>query len=208
MQPIPNDVHGGDVWQWLNRGWFIHKRDGACVPARLEDVNGDEFVVVRVDGEEYPYERDECFPHWPDCGAINLVNFAVILVRESSRQYRRTYNSRCVSLDIPRKWDIMKTHPWVKSISPDHPEVVSAAFEPKYHSYTRALELLASSWQSVALNPHLVVAGTQQDHAVYYRGDLIAQVCEGQVKPLDPSHPRGRRILKWLDGRVTYAEGC
>lgn len=205
MQPIPSDVRLGDVWQWLNGGWFIHESEAGRRPAQLEQYNEDEFVVRTVDGDEYTYERDSCFPHWPACGAVNVHGFAVIVDRQQMRQYRRTYNSRCVLVDIPRKWDVMKRHEQAKRMTPDTPELVEAVFDPQYYSYTRALELLGAGWASVALNPYLVVVGKPEKQLIYYRSKLLAEIQEGRLIPLQPDNPRNRRVLKWFDGRVSYA---
>lgn len=203
MQAIPRNVTLQDVWQWVNNGWFWHDNGNNKSPAYMEN-HGGELMVVRMDGSEHAFLHEECFPHWPNCGAVNVQGFAVILERQQSRQYRRTYNSRCIDLKIPRKWEVMKANPWVKMTNADMQEVVQAAFEPKYYSYTRALELLSGSWVSVALNPHLIVAGQEDDHVVYYRGKMVARVRGGRLEPTDPTNTRTRRILKWLDGRVTY----
>lgn len=205
MQPIPDDVGLDDVWQWLNRGWFKYQKGDTYVPATLVQVDRREFAVQTTDGDEYPYKRGLCFPHWPTCGAVNLQGFAIIVERTQQRQYRRTYNNRCVLLDIPRKWDVMKRHPFVQSLTPDNPEVVNALFNPEYYTYARALELLDGGWVSVALNPYVVVAGTRDDQLIYYRGKLLARVVDGELKPLDDTNPRNRRILKFFDGRVRYA---
>ena len=204
MQPIPSDVDREDVWQWLNHGWFFHDDGaGSISPAMLEDG----FEVRRTDGKCFPYDRRECFPHWPECGATNAEGFAFIMHRDQVRQYRRTYNSRCVNLEIPRKWDVMKRHRWVQRATADSEEIVNAVFNPKFYTYTQALDLLSGGWVSVALNPYLIVAGTSEEHVLYYRGKLLAKVSQGAMAPLDPSNPRNRRILKWLDGRVRYEAG-
>ena len=206
MQTIPPDVTHHDVWQWLNNGWFWYQDRDGTVPARLDQDGPEHFIVSCADGTEKPYRRSLCFPHWPDCGAVNLQGFAIIVERQQIRQYRRTYNHRCVDIDVPRKWDVMKLHPWVRSISGDHPEVVVAVFTPNYYPYTRALELLESGWVSVALNPYLIVAGKREDHVVYYRSKMAGRVVNGKLIPLDPNNPRSRRILKWFDGRVQYED--
>lgn len=205
MQPIPKDVNLDDVWQWLNRGWFYYDKGTELVPACMVQHDRHEFMVQTTEGDEYGYQRDKCYPHWPRCGAINLQGLAVIVERTQQRQYRRTYNSRCVLLNVPRKWDAMKRHPWVKNITPENPEVVNALFKPEYFNYDRALELLDAGWVSVALNPYLVIAGTRDEQLVYYRSKLTARVSEGRYLPLDESNPRALRILKFFNGRVRYA---
>lgn len=205
MQPIPSDVCLDDVWQWLNRGWFFYDHEGTLVPATMVQVDRREFAVQTTGGDEYAFKTGKCFPHWPVCGAVNLQGFAMIVTRQQVRQYRRTYNNRCVLIEVPRKWEVMKRHPFVKSINPDHPEVVNALFNPEYYSYDRVLELLDGGWISVALNPYLIVAGERRDHLVYYRGKLLARVQEGELLPLDHTNPRNLRILKFFNGRVRYA---
>ncbi len=206
MQAIPQDVNSDDVWQWLNRGWFWYEADTGLVPAQLQQIERHEYCCITLEGDEYAFERDRVFPHWPTCGAVNLQGFAIIIDRQQSRQYRRTYNSRCVLLDVPRKWEVMKRHRFVRDLTPDSAEVVKSLFTPEYYGYERAMELLDGGWVSVALNPYLIVAGTRDDQLVYYRGKLIARVLQGEMQPLDDSNPRNIRILKYFDGRVRYAD--
>ena len=183
MDCVPVNVHMSDVWQWLGRGWFFHENnDGELVPARIEQRNDEEFWVYDTKGGEYEYYHARTFPHWPACGAVNLQGLAVIIDRQQTRQYRRTYNSRCVLLSIPRKWDAMKRHGYVSGLTPDSAEVVEAVFNPSYVTYSRALERLDSGWVSVALNPYLIVAGSREEQLIYYRGKLLARIVEGQLK--------------------------
>jgi hypothetical protein len=200
-QAIPENVSLDDVWQWLNRGWFWLRTLEGEWPAQLS--REEDWLVCAINGSEYPFKREECFPHWPQCGAINMQGYAVIVERLQVRQYRRTYNDRCVSLNIPRKWDVMKRHPNVKGLNADNPELVNALFNPLYYTYTRALGLLEGGWVSVAINPHLIVAGTVEEHMIYYRNKLTARVVNGQLVPLNPGDMRNRRILKWFDGRLS-----
>jgi hypothetical protein len=204
MQHIPADVCMQDVWQWLGHGWFFYDEAGVYEPAYITSVN-DECEITLVDGSIRPWRRQKCFPHWPDCGAVNVettYGFAVIVERRQSRQYRRTYNQRCLTLNIPRKWDVMKRSPMVTSLTPNSEEVVRAVFSPSYYSYDRALTLLDEGWVSVALNQHLIIAGERDEHLIYYRGKLIARVSRSVLEPLDDNNPRNLRILKWFDGRV------
>jgi hypothetical protein len=205
MPCIPPEVTPMDVWQWLGRGWFFYDRDGTKVPATIEQIDRHDYAVRTVDGDEYAFSRDRCYPHWPDCGAVNLQGFAVIVERQQARQYRRTYNDRCLSLNIPRKWDVMKRHAYVVNLTPASAEVVESVFNPEYYSYDKALELLDTGWVSVALNQYLVIAGESNEQLIYYRGKLLARVNDGVLEPLDLKNPRNLRILKWFNGRVRYA---
>lgn len=204
---IPQDVMMHDVWQWVGRGWFWHKAGGQQVPAELEQVSEEVYRVICTNGDEHPFRRKECFVHWPQCGAVNMQGYAIVLNRTQQRQYRRTYNSRCLTLDIPRKWDAMKRYESVKKITADSPEVVVAAFEPTYYTYSTALGLLEQGWVSVALNPFLIVAGTPEEQLIYYRSKLTARIEGGKLVPLDPTNSRNRRIMKWFDGRVASEQG-
>jgi len=201
-EAIPKDVTMHDVWQWLGRGWFFHEKDGVRQPAELEQVGDERYAVSCTNGDNHTFRRQHCFPYWPQCGAVNMQGYAVVLNRTQQRQYRRTYNSRCVTMNIPRKWDVMKRYEAAKNLSADSPDVVIAAFEPVYYTYTRALGLLEAGWVSVALNPYLVVAGTKEEQLIYYRSKLTARIIDGRLVPLDPSDKRNQRILKWFDGRV------
>ena len=204
-QHIPPDISQDDVWQWLNRGWFLYEReDGTRIPAMLLQVDRHEYAVEDIEQNEWSYCHDRIFPYWPKCGALNLQGYAVVLERQSERQYRRTYNARCLSVKIPRKWDIMKQHPSCRSLGPDNKEIVRAAFSPEYCSYTGALKRLESGWISVALTPFVIIAGKPDEHFVYYRGELVAQIVKGTLMPYKNAHRTMRRILKLLEGKVTY----
>ncbi len=209
MQPLPMDLSRDDTWQWLNNGWFWYDDDGeGLLPCYLSQDDRDaDYVVTDADGRSHVFEQSRVYIHWPACGAINMDGFALYVQREQTRQYRRTYNKRCIKLDIPRKWDVMKRHSWVRSINPDTPALVAATFTPKYYNYSAAVSKLGDhrGWVSVALNPYLVLAGEVDSHMVYYRGKLLARVEDTVLVPLDDSNPRNRRILKYFDGRVRYA---
>jgi hypothetical protein len=99
----------------------------------------------------------------------------------------------------------MKKHYDAQRLNPDLPRVIKAVFNPVYYNYDRALQLLDEGWVSVALNPHLIVAGIPEEQLVYYRGKLLARVHDGELQPMDSSNPRNIRILKWFNGRVRYA---
>jgi hypothetical protein len=77
--------------------------------------------------------------------------------------------------------------------------VVAAVFSPKYYTYSEALIMMESGQAvSVALNPHVIVAGEM----VYYRNNLVAQIAEGKITPMDAEDRQVSRILKFFEGRV------
>lgn len=204
MQPLPSDIHEDDVWQWLNNGWFFYRTLDGLVPASLGSGRHDQLMAVTVSGNSFEFDVESAYPHWPTCGAINLQGYAVIVQRSSTRQYRRTYNSRGVTLEIPRKWDVLRRYPEALTLLPNDPKVVSALFNPQYYTYQRALELLGPQWVSVALSPLLVLVGTPEEHLVYYRGKLLGRIRDGMLDALNPQSPRNRRVLKYFDGGVQY----
>jgi hypothetical protein len=136
------------------------------------------------------------------CGAVNLDGYAVFINRQSRQQYRRTYNSRCLTVDVPRKWDVMKAAGTL-TVTADSADVVNAAFNPVYYSYSDAMLKLSEGCVTVALNPHLVLAGDGDNMLVYYRCELVGKIVRNQLVPIGGDETRLRRLLKFFDGRIT-----
>ncbi len=200
MNCLPDSLTVADVGQWLNGGWFLFERDDRLVPGKLV-VTREEYQVQDVHGQTYGMIRAQTFPFWPACGALNLDGFAVYVERRQQRQYRRTYNEQCVTLTVPRKWDAMKKNGTdATNICPNSPTVVEAVFNPIYFTYSQALDMMDTGRAtSVALNPHLIVAGT----LVYYRNALVAKMEDQRIIPVGCDISRIRRIIKFFEGRVT-----
>ena len=202
MKCIPEDVSRADVAQWLQGGWFFWKRNEEATMQPAQLVPGDgEYMVRLMDGTDRPMHRTQLYPHWPQCGAVNLDGFAVYIERQQVRQYRRTYNDMCLTVDVARKWDVMKKFGTdVVNVTPNTPAVVNAAFNPKYYSYSDALDLMETGRAvSVALNRNLVVAGP----LVYYRNKLVAKITGQHIVPVGVASSRISRILKFFEGRVS-----
>jgi hypothetical protein len=69
-----------------------------------------------------------------------------------------------------------------------------------YYTYTQALNMMETGQAtSVALNPHLIVAG----QLVYYRNHLVAKMDGQRIIPMGCDNARIRRIIKFFEGRVT-----
>lgn len=206
MNPIPNNLSQDDIGQWLQGGWFLAKAnaDSAPEPGQLCGVD-DVLGWADMEGNQYPLVHDFIFPHWPRCGAVNLDGYAVIVEREQMRQYRRTYNDRCVTLHIPRKWDVMKKFGTAMgSMGCNHPVIVAAVFSPRYYTFSQAIGMIEyDQWLSVALNPHLVIAGADDVYMVYYHNKLIGSIKDGKITPLGTQEGRIRRIIKFFEGRVS-----
>lgn len=203
MKSIPEDVSMVDLHQWLGQGWFFYKEGETLVPAQLVD----EMRISTIDDNCYHVQYSLTFPFWPVCGALNLDGYAIYLERLQRRQYRRTYNSRCLSLTIPRKWEVMKSPVasavGISTLTPDDHEVIKAAFEPKYYTYTSAMRMMhTEGWVSVALNPYVIVSGGHEKCHVYYRRKLVGTIKDGCLTPIGAQDARIRRIIKFFEGRV------
>ena len=206
MKCLPSNISADDINQWLGGGWFLAKRDAdsALEPAMLTTHDGEWEWKDMSDGV-HRLVKDFAFPHWPQCGAVNLEGYAVVVERRQSRQYRRTYNDRCVAVHTPRKWDVMKKFGTeAGTLTANHDQVVRAVFSPVYYTYGQAVQKIEQErWLSVALNSHLVIAGCADEYLVYYRNKLIGKISNGRITPLGTQAGRIRRIIKFFEGRVT-----
>ena len=210
MISLPAGISMSDVRQWLWGGWFLFREhEGEPLqPGRLGHDDHDDpeyddeprYVIYDIRGNGVPVRRRLTYPHWPICGSLNLDGYAVYLARRQLRQYRRTYNDECLNVEFPRKWDVLKRigHK-VNSICPYSVEVIKAAFNPKYYTYSEAVQMMDTGQAcSVALNPQLIVAGP----LVYHRNKLIANIEGDKIVPMTPDRRRVSRIVKFFEGRV------
>lgn len=205
MIELAEGMSSGDVLQWLEGGVFLSRIDGAWEPVTLTmRPEGDGTVAVAPVGRpdaslRVRYSDVRC--HWPTCGAINLPDsgYALYVQRVQRRQYRRTFNHRCVNLTVPGKWSLLKSMAAADLSPPTHsPEVVRAVFDPKYPaSYEEAAELL-STRPSVAVDPYITLVG-YPNTAVYYRADLSARMAYGSIDFMCPD-PIAKRIRKVIGG--------
>lgn len=205
MNCLPSNLRLEDIDQWLSGGWFLFQSgdDSAPEPASLTGVDG-EYGAQLMDGSRYPLKPDATFPFWPACGAVNLNGYAVYLERLQQRQYRRTYNTSCINMHLPRKWDVMKRYGTaVSALTADSEDVVRAVFSPIYYTFSQAINMLDENWVSIALNPHLIVSGRNGEYHVYYRNKLIGTVSQGRITPIGSQQSRIRRIIKFFEGRVS-----
>jgi hypothetical protein len=203
---LPNDISVEDVGQWLGGGWFLAQRDAESAPEPATFCHFDGNMGWRaLDGHETILVRELTFPHWPTCGAVNLNGYAIVLERMQVRQWRRTYNDRCITLHIPRKWDVMKRFGTsIGMLTPNHEDALRAAFSPIYYTFSQAVDKIEQErWISVALNAHLIIAGGDNAYLVYYRNKLIGNIKDGRITPLGTQDGRIRRIIKFFEGRVT-----
>lgn len=183
MMELPPDISPNDIAQWLEGGVFYARR-GRERPWFLATYNG-----VRDNGQVDVFhvgepERSTVHPHnicvhWPKCGAINIAKgFAVYVQRLQRKQYRRTYNSRCIRTSVPGKWQALKRlQPEDIYIDHGSHEFIQALFEPEYplNTYEAIHRMTQGEWASVALNPQIILARTR----VYYRGELVGRLRDG-----------------------------
>lgn len=209
MIPIPNNITRDDVHQWLNNGVFIAELGTRRepTPVRYETCSRDSITYITADGSSSGrVARSRSFAHWPACGALNMPGgYAIDLVRAPSRQYRRTYNPRALSVVVPFSWQVANKLQKGASLvsSPMHQEVILEAFDPTYFSYSECLERIQAGAFSCAMSPHTIVFEGENGLGVLYRGDVIGYVDEDRrFHVAQDFASAARRILKLFDGRV------
>lgn len=212
MIPLPKDIVAKDVTQWLGEGWFYAElTPNVFSVARLLVANGEEnkaYLTLLYNDPDKDVEItcgfNQLYAFWPECGSLNIVpnkeqkidgKYAVHLARLQKKQWKRTYNAYCLKLRvISHKTDDF-------SVSPDYSQVVAAAFNPEYFTYTEALDKFESGWRSVAINPSLLVSNSPRDEQiVYIDGELIGIIKEKKLTCFNPGLKR--RLLHHFDDLV------
>jgi len=181
MIALPDDITPSDVQQWLEGGVFYARRN-AKEPwdlAELRAVEGEDIYVMFIKEEqEHRVRPSDLRCHWPACGAINMPGgFAVNVERLQRRQYRRTYNSRCVRTSMPDKWLSLRTmEPQITQVDYEGITFLDELFNPKYppNTYEARRKVAAGEVFSVAITPYLVLAGDR----VHYRGTFVGRLLE------------------------------
>lgn len=212
MERLPDDLSLGDTHQWLNGGWFIVRDDdGKYYPSQWDFIDEDSGYIrcIRYTPEESGYSHewmdvrpDRVYIEWPRCGALNIAShkLAVFLERTQVRQYRRTYNANSLVLHIPRQWEAMRcTGPEIATLRPLNPEIALSAFDPEYPRYQEARDRLEEGWFSVALSPHVIIAGEPDAHWVYVGHVLTARIEDGVIYPVGKNLQHVRRLLKFFE---------
>jgi hypothetical protein len=206
MIPLPKQITPQDVNQWLQHGWFVAEYEGNQIIGQLREFNGETMYMYDLKTKRVKQVMTESVRvHWPMCGAINVGPIALYIIRRQLKQWRRTYNSRQVHMQIPRKWEAMKVYGDVlRDLSPDAPDVVAALFDPTYPVYDDAREDIQQGVAfSRALSPHIILAGTPDTLLVYNRGDLAGRIMGGRILPIGADEQSLARLLKHFDGRIT-----
>lgn len=205
MIPLPDDITGDDIDQWLRGGVFLV--DGIpYVYSMMDydyDADGPRVFGYDLNGDSvrFNHKAQKLCVAWPQVGAVNVRDpgYALYVQRRQDRQYRRSYNERCASVHVIGRWELARA-----GVQQDFPNnaldsrVVKAVFEPWFPP--SLAEAFATGWPSVALSPQLTLfpaCGT-----VYYR-DIKAGVIDRNgifTATCDPVV--ARRINKQIGGLI------
>lgn len=204
MQLIPHDLNQRDIVQWLQHSWFMYRK----APYKYVDIsenrsaNGGFSVTCRsINGSGSRANTAEMYITWPRCGSVNVNDkYAVHVTRVPTKTYNRSYSYRCVTVEIPNKWDVMgflgnaNEQAVVATATGDEGEIVKALFFPNYPSMDEALEYLGNGSRiSVAISPSIILCRGDSSGVlarVYYRGKGIGdlttarQFVNGDLDPL------------------------
>lgn len=186
MIELPEDISWDDVHQWLAEGVFLAKRpkskefDVAVLRRTRED---GVAVVFAKDALRATVPKSDVRCHWPTCGSVNYDGkFALYVQRRQRRQWRRTYNHRCIDVQVPGRWHLLKQYPAQDlEVNQNSWEYLDAVFSPTYPTMGDAITMLRDR-PSVAVTPHLILVG-RPDTAVYYRGALAGRIAGGLFHP-------------------------
>ena len=186
MIEIPSDIRSHDLSQWLEGGVFFAKRSADSEWELATYIGSDEArIVVRFlkDRQREDVRLSDIRCHWPRCGSVNMPGFALYVQRMQRRQWRRTYNGRCIRLSIPGKWQHLKmVTARDLRVSADDPVFLDAVFNPTYpDTFGAAVDLLRDK-PSVALSPQIILVG-HPNTLVYYRGERVGQMVGSKFQP-------------------------
>lgn len=209
MLPLPDDITCDDAVQWCSGGWVLYNgqpwhidglenEEGCDEPLLYAYRNGDKAAGSRS------VEFHEVMCHWPRCGSVNTDSgIAVYVERHQRRQWTRTYNNRCVSIEVPLRWHAEKMlgREMVRYVSnADHCTLVDELFDPTYVSFEEALRQVAlPTVLSVAVSRTLIVAGDGKRTYLFDKGRPAAEYVNGELVSLG-SQFLVDRIAKQLGG--------
>jgi hypothetical protein len=149
----------------------------------------------------------------PLCGSVNLpdYNLAVQVNRLTTKQFRRTLNSSCIEVRIPRRWE---AHKFLGSIGRpgqlaiDFPAIARGCWTADYPTCEEAFARIDSgSWFSVAISRRVIVAGDDSGKRIfYYDGEPAASAIGGHLYPMGDESAVAR-IIK-ATGGTYHATPC
>lgn len=190
MIRLPRDMSRDDVSQWLNGGIYLVRTKTIPEPTPVEWVgmHSGYVVGVRLDnGREVSCAHTSCYAVWPMLGSFNTGRgFAVHIARVVERQYRRTFNRRCVNVTVPWGYRIQNERPAEYAEARSWPNVLRLPWYGEFPaSFDEAEQRLMDGALSVAVNRRLVIAGSPDlgKRLLYLRGKLVASVVGGTLHP-------------------------
>lgn len=209
MIRLPRDMSSDDVNQWLNGGIFLVRTKPGTPPrpAYWAGMSGGRVMYSDMEtGREGLVPYTSCFAVWPDLGSFNMPEgYAVHMRRRAERQYRRTFNSRCVDITVPWGFRVaMHRNTVVRYLGPWGPVSKLPWFGTFPSSFDEVEDWLARGYITVAVNRRLIVAGTPEleKRLLYLDGELAGTVVGGKLHPTcGPSTLAA--LNKQLNGRYT-----
>jgi hypothetical protein len=196
IHPLPGMSHR-DIDQWFGRGVVMATISPGepPIPALFLGVNDDTNVVVQsllgANELRYTLPYTSVAGFWPMCGSVNVPEYglAVQVNRLTTKQFRRTFNSQCVEIRIPRHWEahrFLGREGRPRDGGVNFSFVARACTLAEYPSFDEACRRIDSGeWFSVAISRRFIVAGDPSGKRIfYYDGEAAATAIDGQLYPM------------------------
>lgn len=208
MIRLPRDMSGDDVGQWLNGGVFLVRTKDMkdYVPVEWHGQSGGGRVagIGVLDRQLYEVPHTSCYAFWPELGSLNTTHgYAVYMSRRAERQYRRTYNHRCIDVIAPWAFVVSRQLGYRTHHLTSWGNVMFAPWQTQYpRDIDEAERWIADGKPTVAVNRRLIIGGTPaiEKRMLYLDGALAATVVGGELFPTC-----GRSELaalnKYIEGR-------
>jgi hypothetical protein len=192
MIRLPAEMSVDDVSQWLSGGYFlVRKRNAAGVVEWLPSRwIAQERGVVVSETLAAPHtilrtRPTSCAAVWPEMGSFNAPGgYAVYMSRIVERQYRRTYHSRMVDIQVPWAYRVANRLGLHQGVLAAWTACGALPFCGTFPaSYDEAEERIYNGAPTVAVNRRLIVAGDGQStkRLLYMDGVLAATVLGGRL---------------------------
>ena len=185
---LPEDICEDDIFQWLSDGYVSHPdHDVLMFDGGLDMYDS---TAAFFDGDEHirlPYHDVECI--WPICGMVNRRvrgwESAVYVKRVQRRQWRRTFNARCVDVIPVGRWALAK-YTGIRGNSRLTMDIVRELVEPTYYTMGYAMSRIQNTHGclSLAITPQIAISGDGKGKfAVYYRDKVIGGIHDKVFTP-------------------------
>lgn len=190
MIRLPRDMSRDDVSQWLNGGvYLVRTRGGDPIPCLWMGMEGTNVVGSNIlTGDIVRAPHTQCFAHWPELGSFNVPGrgYAVHMSRIVERQYRRTFNKRCVHSVVPWGYPVSKALGLGVHLLGGWDTVMALPWTSTYPADIDGAErMISDGHRTVAVNRRLIIAGTPEldKRLLYLDGQLAATVQGGMLHP-------------------------